>query len=152
MYHHFPDGKEQIAIEVVHSISANVMALMTKLDSGKQSLSDILRTLAKGMAQWLRASKWREGTMLATATVGSVPDLPKLHAAIREAFDQWRQQMAAMLEREGWSRPEAATMAQLILATIEGAMIVARVDQDERVLIKVVERLARLVAAGPETD
>jgi TetR/AcrR family transcriptional repressor of lmrAB and yxaGH operons len=145
MYHHFPDGKEQIAIEVVPTIRGDVLAIMQRLASEQKSVAEILPLLAKGMARWLKASKWSEGTMLASVTVGSVPDLPKLHAAIKEAFDEWREHIATLLTREGWTKPNARTMAQTIIASIEGAMILARIDQDERVMLKVAETLATMI-------
>jgi TetR/AcrR family transcriptional repressor of lmrAB and yxaGH operons len=145
MYHHFPEGKEQIAIEAVNTIRADVLTMMQQLQAKGLSTADAIRALAKGMAQWLKESQWREGTMLASTTVGSVPDLPKLHAAIKAAFDEWRQHIVTMLVGEGWSKASATTMAQTLLASIEGAMILARIDQDERVVIKVAETLAALV-------
>jgi TetR/AcrR family transcriptional regulator, lmrAB and yxaGH operons repressor len=145
MYHHFPEGKEQIAIEAVNSIRADVQAMMTRLLAKGLSTADTIRTLAKGMAQWLKKSQWREGTMLASATVGSVPDLPKLHAAIKEAFADWRQHIVQSLIGEGWNRASAATMANTLLAGIEGAMILARIDQDERIVLKVADTLAAML-------
>ena len=145
MYHHFPDGKEQIAIEAVKTIRNDVLAAMRLLEEKELSAADSVRALAKGMAQWLKDSNYREGTMLASTTVGSVPDLPKLHAALKEAFDDWRAQIVKLLTSEGWTKPSATAMAQTLLAGIEGAMILARIDQDERVVIKVAETLAALI-------
>jgi len=145
MYHHFPEGKEQIAIEAVNTIRADVLAMMQQLQAKELSTAAAIRALAKGMAQWLKESQWREGTMLASTTVGSVPDLPKLHAAIKEAFDEWRQHIVKLLSNEGWTKKEATTMANTLLAGIEGAMILARIDQDERVVLKVADTLATLV-------
>ncbi len=146
MYHHFPEGKEQIAIEAVTTIRNDVMAMMHKLEAEEHSVAETIRLLAKGMAHWLKASEWREGTMLASTTVGSVPDLPKLHAAIKAAFDEWRQHIVKLLVREGWSKTSALSMAQTLIAAIEGAMILARIDQDERVVLKVAETLATMLA------
>jgi TetR/AcrR family transcriptional repressor of lmrAB and yxaGH operons len=151
MYHHFPDGKEQIAIEAVSTIRADVLALLRHLQLKGLSTADIVRALAKGMAHWLKQSEWREGTMLASTTVGSVPNLPKLHAAIKAAFDEWRSEIVAMLVKERWTKTAATTMAQTLLASIEGAMIIARVDQDERVVLRVAEILATLVETRKQT-
>jgi TetR/AcrR family transcriptional repressor of lmrAB and yxaGH operons len=149
MYHHFPDGKEQIAIEAVNTIHRDVLELMRKLETQEKSAAETIQLLSKGMAQWLKQSAWREGTMLASTTVGSVPDLPKLHAAIKCAFDDWRQHIVKRLVQEGWTKASALTMAQTLIAGIEGAMILARIDQDERIVIKVGDTLAKLVAARP---
>jgi TetR/AcrR family transcriptional regulator, lmrAB and yxaGH operons repressor len=149
MYHHFPGGKEQIAIEVVNSIRADVLGLLRKLDADGRSVADTMRQLALGMARWLENSDYREGSMLASTTIGSVPDLPKLHAAIRAAFDDWRSHIAARLSLDGWTKKEAATLAQTLIAGIEGAMILARIDRDKKVVVKTVENLARLLDTAP---
>jgi len=145
MYHHFPEGKEQIAIEAVQTIHADVLALMRKLEADGFSVADTIRQLAKGMARWLKESDYREGTMLASSTVGSVPDLPKLHGSIKAAFDEWRAHVIERLLRDGLSKSEATTVAQTLIAGIEGAMILARIDQDERVVVKVADTLAAMI-------
>jgi len=145
MYHHFPDGKQQIAIEAVSRIRGDMLAMMRKLAIEQRSVAEIVRLLAKGMAAWLKQSRWREGTMLATATVGSVPDLPAVHTVIKGAFDEWRNYLTMLLTRERWTHSDARTMAQTIVAAIEGAMILARVDQDERVVLNVAESLISLL-------
>jgi TetR/AcrR family transcriptional repressor of lmrAB and yxaGH operons len=145
MYHHFPEGKEQIAIEAVNAIRDDVHAMMTRLQTKGLSAADTIRALSRGMAHWLKQSRWREGTMLASTTIGSVPNLPKLHAAIKAAFDAWRQYIVNLLIDEGWRRSSAVTMANTLLAGIEGAMILARIDQDERIVLRVAETLATMI-------
>jgi len=148
MYHHFPLGKEQIAIAAVARIRGDVLALLRKLQADGRSLEDTLRVMADGMARWLRGSAWREGTMLASTAVGAVPDLPRLHAAIRESLDEWRAHLAGRLVDDGWAQPSAQAMAQTVLAGIEGAMMLARIDQDERIVTRVVAMLATLISRG----
>jgi TetR/AcrR family transcriptional repressor of lmrAB and yxaGH operons len=147
MYHHFPDGKEQIAIAAVQLIRAEVAGTLNALTSRHLSAAQIIRRLAVNMGAWLKASQWREGTMLAAAVIGSVPESPPLHAAIRAAFAEWRQQLMRLLIREGRRERQAHCLADTIVAGLEGAMLLARVDQDERVLTNVAETLASLVAA-----
>jgi TetR/AcrR family transcriptional repressor of lmrAB and yxaGH operons len=148
MYHHFPLGKEQIAVAAVARIRDDLLALLARLRSDGRALDDTLRQLAKGISQWMKASAWREGALLSSASIGVVPELPRLHAAIKLAFDAWRGDLGSQLEASGWRRPSAHAMAQTIVASIEGAMILARIDQDGAALITVADTLARLVAAG----
>jgi TetR/AcrR family transcriptional repressor of lmrAB and yxaGH operons len=149
MYHHFPLGKEQIAVAAVTRIRGEVLALLCALEARGRSLEATLRVVAGGMARWLRVSGWRQGTMLASAAVGATPDLPELHAAIRTAFAAWCEHLTGRLTDRGWTPAAARTMSQTVLAGIEGAMILARIDQDERVVTRVASTLARLIAAGP---
>jgi TetR/AcrR family transcriptional repressor of lmrAB and yxaGH operons len=148
MYHHFPEGKEQIAIAAVQLIRTEVVATLNTLASRNLPTAEIIRLLAREMGAWLQASQWREGTMLAAAVIGAVPESPQLHAAIRGAFDEWRQQLMQLLLREGRRKRHAHCLAQTIVAGLEGSMLLARVDQDERALIEVAEMLVSLLEAG----
>jgi hypothetical protein len=49
------------------------------------------------------------------------------------------------LVREGWTKAAALSMAQTLIAATEGAMILARIDQDEKIVLKVAETMALLV-------
>lgn len=144
MYHHFPEGKEAIAIAAVYAIRDDLTAMVNKLIAKQLPVDAIIRTMAKGMAAWLKASEWREGAMLTATVIGSVPDRPKLHDAIRETFAAWREQLASRLIDEGHSKNEASTLARTLIAGLEGAMILARIEQDERVVIKVADTLTLL--------
>jgi TetR/AcrR family transcriptional repressor of lmrAB and yxaGH operons len=152
LYHHFPLGKEQIAIAAVARIRGEVMALLRKLQGDGRCLEDTLRVMADGMARWLRGSAWREGTLLASTAIGAVPALPKLHAALREALDEWRAHLTGRLVDDGWRSVAARAMSETILASLEGAMILARIDQEERIVTHVGSTLARLIAAAAGRD
>jgi TetR/AcrR family transcriptional repressor of lmrAB and yxaGH operons len=145
MYHHFPGGKEAIAIAAVAMIRDDLIATLDALAAKQMSVAAMVRQLARGMAMWLKSTQWREGTMLTSTAVGAVPELPQLHAAIREAFAAWRQRLITLLIAEGWSKSESTPLAQTIIAGLEGAMVLARVDEDERVVMKVADTLVALL-------
>ena len=147
MYHHFPGGKEDIAVAAVKEIRAEVLASMNRLRTRHAATADCVRALATGMAHWLGRTHYREGTMLASITVGSVPDLPRLHAAIKQTFDEWRDQLAAWLCDEGWTKHAAAAMATTALAAMEGAMLVARVARKKTPIIHVANVVAESMQA-----
>ena len=144
MYHHFPDGKEQIALAAVAAIREDLRRHLAALIAEDLTTADIVRRLARGMAAWLKSSQWREGTMLTSTVIGSVPELPQLHRAIRETFAEWHGSLVERLIADGHKRAKALTLAYTLIAGLEGAMILARVEQDERVLLKVAEELADL--------
>ena len=151
MYHHFPEGKEQIAIEAVKKISSDVQSMTAQLADKGHSVRDIIRLLAKGMAHWLKSSQWREGTLLASVSVGAVPNHPKLHREIKAALDSWRAQLTILLIRERWARTAARSMADVIVSSMEGAMIVARIDRNARPLLRTARTLAQLLSMGART-
>jgi TetR/AcrR family transcriptional repressor of lmrAB and yxaGH operons len=145
MYHHFPGGKEQIAVAVVQAISADVLALLQRLEDQHVSVANMVREIARRMVRWLRASKWLEATMLSSTALGAIPDLALLHAAIREAFAQWRKRFTRLLIAEGFSPLRARRLAEAVIAASEGAMILARIEQDGRIGRSVAEMMAHLI-------
>jgi TetR/AcrR family transcriptional regulator, lmrAB and yxaGH operons repressor len=145
LYHHYPGGKEEIAIAAVQAISHDILALLQRFEENHIRVADMVREIGAGGARWLKASRWREATMLSATATGAIPDLPRLHAAIQEAFDQWRKRLTRLLIAEGWQPLKARRMAETVMAATEGAMIMARVDQNERVVRSVAEMLGHMI-------
>jgi len=150
MYHHFPGGKEEIAVAAVQAASRDILEMLQRLEERHSGVADMLRDLGRGMARWLNESKWREGTLLASTATGTIPDLPHLHVAIKEAFVQWRERLTELLIEEGWQRSKARVMAETVIGATEGAMILARIDQNGRVVQKVIENMAQFIEKGSE--
>jgi TetR/AcrR family transcriptional repressor of lmrAB and yxaGH operons len=150
MYHHFPRGKEQVAIEAVRAIGADVLGLLQRLEERRVCVADMVREIAKRTVRWMETSKWLEAPVLSSTAMGAVPDLPRLHAAIHGTFDQWRKQFTKLLVAEGWSRRKARSVAETVIAAIEGAIVVARIEQNGRVVRSVAEMLADLIRRNDE--
>jgi TetR/AcrR family transcriptional regulator, lmrAB and yxaGH operons repressor len=145
MYHHFPGGKEEIAVAVVRTIGADVLGLLRRLEHQHVHVADMVREIARRMVRWLRASNWQEATMLASTAMGAAPGLPRLHAAIQETFSKWRSEFARLLIVEGWTRADARKMAEAVIAASEGSMILVRIEQNGRIGRSVAEMMARLI-------
>ena len=151
LYHHFPDGKEQIACEVVRAIRDDVLARLDVLEASGLDAPRVVIALAEGMAHWLEARECREGTLLASLAVGAVPDAPQLHRALAEALEAWRARLGALLLRAGFRKQAARAMAQTVLAGLEGALLIARIDGNARVVIQVGRTLGSLIERGTQS-
>jgi TetR/AcrR family transcriptional regulator, lmrAB and yxaGH operons repressor len=151
MYHHFPEGKEQIACEVVVAVRDDVLARLDALEQSGLQAAAIVEALAEGMARWLELSRYREGSLLASLTVGAVPESAHLQQALAEAFEVWRAHLAALLVRQGFRKQPARALAQTVLAGLEGALLVARIDGDARVVVEVGRTLASLISCDGQT-
>jgi TetR/AcrR family transcriptional repressor of lmrAB and yxaGH operons len=145
MYHHFPGGKEEIAVAVVQTIGADVLALLQRLQDQHLRVADMVREIARRMVRWLSASKWLESTMLSSTALGAIPELAQLHAAIRDAFIQWRERLTRLLIAEGVAPQKARRLAEAVIAASEGAMIFARIEQNGRIASSVAEMMAQLI-------
>jgi len=150
LYHHFPEGKQGIACEVVQAIRDDVLARLDALEASGLDASALVVALAEGMARWLEATRYREGSLLASLAVGAVPDAPALQRALGLALEAWRARLAALLMRAGLRKQPARALAQTVLAGLEGALLLARIDGNARLVVEVGRTLGSLIESATE--
>jgi TetR/AcrR family transcriptional repressor of lmrAB and yxaGH operons len=128
IYHHFPEGKRQLAVEATELEGAEVRTLI------ERSLEDrgVRGTLARfGEIFRRRVANHPErmGCPVAAAALAR-PEDPQLAAAATAAFQSWEEPIAAALRDEGVAAKRAETFAGLVVSTVEGALIRARAAGD----------------------
>ncbi|TWP46959.1 TetR/AcrR family transcriptional regulator [Lentzea tibetensis] len=140
-YHYFPGGKQQLATEAVRWASDTV--------------ADILRAkLVAGPVDGLRAflTLWRSiitdndfsaGCPVVAVSIES--DSTAL-AAAADAFSTWESMLADSLRDHGADAPEQ--LATLIVAAVEGAVILCRAQRSALPLDHVAAQLEQLVATA----
>ena len=144
-YHHFPGGKHEVVVEAVTLAGRRVA----------ESLDHQLRAgMAAGLEGFLAAwrdmlvqSEFRVGCpVMAAAVEEPIDDIAEdvLSAAAR-VFDDWKNKLAVSLEAEGWDRASASGLATLIVAGLEGAVVLCRAQRSIAAFDQVCEQLHRLV-------
>jgi TetR/AcrR family transcriptional repressor of lmrAB and yxaGH operons len=129
VYFLFPGGKEQMAVEAVNEWSTEITALIRRLCAESGTAADWVQAMAGHFAAELRDSGFTEGLPVTIITLDSVPASAALTVACRQAYDAW---LAALVDGlAGFGVPAAATddMAKLMLAALEGAVVLCRVYQ-----------------------
>jgi TetR/AcrR family transcriptional repressor of lmrAB and yxaGH operons len=142
MYFHFPGGKEELAVAALGKSAAWVtQALETALERAGNDVAAGLRSVIEMFARQLERSHFAEGCPFATVALESSA-LPKsLRQACGEAFDHWQ---ALLTQRVRAIEPDkkcAATLATLILAAIEGGMVLAKAQADATPLRQIADQL-----------
>ncbi|MGH7289253.1 MAG: TetR family transcriptional regulator C-terminal domain-containing protein, partial [Myxococcota bacterium] len=96
-----------------------------------------LRAYCKVMAGWMEESGFHSGCPVATTLLETAPQSPTITAAGRRAIDEWIDVVAGVLSNGGMERHEARSRAQLIIAAMEGALILSRVRRSTRPILDV---------------
>jgi TetR/AcrR family transcriptional repressor of lmrAB and yxaGH operons len=148
LYFHFPGGKEALAAEATERASRQFgLGIQAALDRGS-SPPDTIRRLARGMAAGLDSSNYECGCPIATVALEAAATSDALAAACDGAFSDWTARLAAWLESAGGlPAEEARDTASLVLASLEGALILSRARRDPAPLHTVGDRLATLLEA-----
>ncbi len=134
LYHHFPGGKEQIGAEAIARAGGQVAAAVEHLLRTKPSVADAVEALAGVLAAGLETSDFERGCPVATTALEVTPRSELIRAAAQASFESWLAPLRERLEAMGFDRLEAARRADLAIATLEGALVLARARRHADVL------------------
>jgi TetR/AcrR family transcriptional repressor of lmrAB and yxaGH operons len=145
IYHHFPGGKAQLAAAAAELEGREIRELIER-SLAERGLKATLAMFGELFRRRVEDRPERIGCPVAAAALARPVD-PALAAAATAAFESWERPIAAALEREGVAAAEAANFANLVVSTIEGALIRARAAGDSAPLDSAVAALQRALDA-----
>jgi TetR/AcrR family transcriptional regulator, lmrAB and yxaGH operons repressor len=133
LYHHFPDGKQQLAAAVVDGAGTGIETRLRQfLDSGLP-VTDIVDGWIDLMASGLALDR-RDGCPIEPIATESVNASPLVRAASARAFRSWQLAIADRLRKDDWTEAEADETALAVIALLEGALILSRIAGDTAAL------------------
>ncbi len=151
LYHHFPQGKDQLVAAAVDRAGALLVeALAPVADAPAEAV------VARFLAIWravLTRSQCEAGCAVLAVTVatGSADQL----AQVTAVFRTWRERLADLLVRGGLPAEQARRFAIVMIASVEGAVVLSRADQSlepfeavARHLVEEVQAMAGSAARG----
>lgn len=148
-YHYFPGGREQLLCEAVDYAAGYVADAISGASNAVGMLDAAVRFYRKGLLD----SDFRAGCpVLAVAVEAGDPD-PRTASAVQhaaEAFERWTTLITHRLVADGVSRAKAVELATLVIAALEGALVMARTARDVAALDAVHRRLRSLLKSATE--
>lgn len=144
---HFPDGKAQLVTEAVRWAGGLVTRALVKARADGKSAAQVFGLICDFYRGQLEASEYTAGCPVGAVAQESYAD-PELHAVVDEVLAHWRRQLVAVLIASGHRRPAARDLADLCIASVEGAIMMARIDRSTRPIDIVERRIKPLLKAG----
>ena len=145
LYHYFPDGKEQIGAAAVTAAGGLVTETFAELARQADNPTDFLRRYTDFLVRWLEASDFRDGCPITTTLLETAPGSGAITAAGRAVFADWRAVMEAMLRQHHWPAAQIAATATAIIAGLEGALLLARVEASAQPIHDATQVLCQLL-------
>ena len=125
-YHHFPEGKEQLAAEAVALGGEHVAAALDMaLADGATPADGVRRWFALAAANIAR-SDFVDGCPVATVALETTPRSERLSQACAGAVGSWSNRLADVFVRAGAPPVRADQLATLTIGNLEGALLLAR--------------------------
>lgn len=142
--HHFPDGKRQLVAEAVLWAGAQATGAL-QAAAGRGTPADLVRVIVGVYRRALVDTEFAAGCPVGMVAQEGHHD-EELRRAVSRVFDDWRAVLAETLTREGHDAQAARTLASVMVASIEGALMLARIDRDAAPLDHVEAALLEMVS------
>ena len=142
IYHHFPGGKAQLVEEATRYAGEVVARGLARALDG----DDPAAALRAFVATWeavLRGSDFDAGCSVVAATLEGDRS-PAAREQAAAAFTRWEELYASALKRRGVGAERARSLATLAVASIEGAVVLARAQRSAEPLRRVARELEDL--------
>ena len=125
IYHHFPDGKDQLISAAVDLAGAHALQVLE--DKAGASAEEITAVFLGLWRELLSRSQFTAGCAVLAVTVAT--DSPDLLHHAGAVFRAWRGRLAELLEKGGLPAREAVSFAATLVAASEGAVVLSRAEQ-----------------------
>lgn len=125
LYHHFPEGKDQLVAAAVERAGALLTDAMEPV-AGAPAEAVVERFLAIWRAVLTR-SQCEAGCAVLAVTVAT--DSAELLSHATAVFRAWRERLSDLLHQGGLSSVQARQFAMVMIASAEGAVVLSRAEQ-----------------------
>jgi len=145
--HHFPDGKEQLAVEAL-SLSGQRFERLLRAALAEGHPADAVEAWTQLGAAELERSGWRDGCPVATVALEMAHSSDLLAGVCSGAFGSWKKALAEAIAARGVTEVDSQSLATLVLAAVEGALLLARAEHSKDPLVVVGRRLSEVLRAA----
>ncbi len=145
LYYYFPGGKEEFSTEAIHRVGQEISERITTTLASVADPGEAVETFVLKLAHHVEASKFLKGGPITTVALEAVTTSERLNEACRETYELWQSAFAEKLLESGFSQERAARLAGLIIAAIEGAIVLSRTNRSIAPLERIASELKLLL-------
>lgn len=150
LYHHFPGGKDELAVQAITATVEGICAGMDMALASGLSPWDAMQAWMLRAEDALAGSGFERGCPLGTVALESGPDDRQIRAALADGFARIRARVAVAFESRSVPPARAASLAALLIAAYEGGLMQARVAGSVEPLRQVREALEPVFRAAEQ--
>jgi AcrR family transcriptional regulator len=143
IYHHFPDGKVQLAGDAIRWTSERVLAHQRACRA--TTAAGVLDCFIDMWRQVVVASRGTAGCVVAGVAIDTVADERGLIDVVRATFRSWTGLLTEQLRATGVPGRRASAIAVATVAGMEGALILCRAEGSSAPLETVAAELKSLL-------
>lgn len=148
LYHYFPGGRSEMVEDAVSGAVAEYSEALLAL--AELSPREAIPLIVEVWRSEAEASGYEAGCPVVAAALGGEAE-PGAREIAARAFTDWTDTVAAWLEQTGVPTRRTASLANLLLSAVEGAVIVGLAQRSSEPMVRVAEELVNVVEAARST-
>ena len=148
LYYYFPQGKEELTAEAIERSAREFEGIIQSELARYDEPGEALYRFLLSMAEHVEAAGCRGGAPIATVALETAGRSERLTTACQAAYGRYQAAFAARMTEAGIDSARAAQLATLIVAAIEGGIILSRTQRNAAPIIQIAGDLRDLVSAA----
>jgi TetR/AcrR family transcriptional regulator, lmrAB and yxaGH operons repressor len=142
--HHFPGGRTELITEAVTWAGALVTDALAKKRAAGATPAEVFAFICDFYAKQLTSTDYAAGCPVGATAQEAFND-PSIGPVIKGIVESWTAALSDALVDAGRSKAEAEDLALLCVCSLEGAILIARVQRSVRPITIVREHLTALM-------
>lgn len=134
LYHFFPGGKQDLAVQAISQTAERYQQLLDRVFSESADIGQAAVKWFNWAARALEETDFADGCPIGTLACEIASSNEALREASHVVFDSWESRVAAQLIDAGVSAARARRLATFAVASLEGAIMLGRVQRSTRPL------------------
>jgi TetR/AcrR family transcriptional repressor of lmrAB and yxaGH operons len=148
LYFHFPGGKDQLVVEATRAAVEETTQYLREALANARTPAQGVRSFADATAQLMRDSGYTFGCPVAPVVLDGATGDGELERLCRDTFARWIGMLRTSFSDAGLAARSASRLALLVVAAIEGALLIARAYRDCAPITDIAAELEEIVAAA----
>ena len=124
VYYHFPGGRNQLLTEALQFAGEAITGLID--EAAQKGGMHLVREFVEFWDQLLAESDFTAGCPVVAAAIGCAGDEPQLTTVAGSIFGLWRDALTRAFVSDGFDEADAASLAIMCIASLEGAVVLCR--------------------------
>jgi TetR/AcrR family transcriptional regulator, lmrAB and yxaGH operons repressor len=124
VYYHFPDGRNQILTEALQYAGEAITEVID--EAAQKGGMYLVRQFVEFWEDLLVESEFTAGCPVVAAAIGSADGEPQLTTVAGGIFRHWRDALTRAFVADGFDGSDAASLAIMCIASLEGAVVLCR--------------------------
>jgi TetR/AcrR family transcriptional repressor of lmrAB and yxaGH operons len=124
VYYHFPEGRNQILTEALQYAGEAITEVIDAAAANGGMY--LVRKFGEFWESLLAESDFTAGCPVVAAAIGSADDEPQLTTVAGGIFRHWREALTRAFVSDGFEESDAASLAIMCIASLEGAVVLCR--------------------------